>query len=68
MPGDIQVICGSMVGENRQSPASTETPDNLYVTKICYNVIQKLFRKLANNSLVIRTISKLKSSQTLTQL
>ena len=25
MPGDFQVICGSMVGENRQSPASTET-------------------------------------------
>ena len=27
MPGDFQVICGSMVGENRQSPASTETPE-----------------------------------------
>ena len=26
MPGDFQVICGSMVGENRRSPASTETP------------------------------------------
>ena len=26
MPGDFQVIYGSMVGENRRSPASTETP------------------------------------------
>ena len=26
MPDDCQVICGSMVGENRLSPASTETP------------------------------------------
>ena len=26
MPGDFQVICGSMVGENRRLPASTETP------------------------------------------
>ena len=26
MPGNFQVICGSMVGENGQSPASTETP------------------------------------------
>ena len=26
MPGDFQVICSSMVGENRRSPASTETP------------------------------------------
>ena len=28
MPGDSQVICGSMVGENHWSPASTETPAN----------------------------------------
>ena len=28
MPGDIQTIRGSMVGENRRSPASTETPDS----------------------------------------
>ena len=28
MPGDIQTICGSMIGENRRSPASTETPDS----------------------------------------
>ena len=27
MPGDIQVICGSLVGENRRSPASTGTPE-----------------------------------------
>ena len=26
MPADFQVICGSMVGENRRSPASTEIP------------------------------------------
>ena len=26
MPSDFQVICGSMVGKNRRSPASTETP------------------------------------------
>ena len=26
MPGDFQVICGSMVGKNRWSPASTEAP------------------------------------------
>ena len=26
MPGDFQVICGSMVGENRRSPYSSETP------------------------------------------
>ena len=29
MPGDFQVICVSMVGKNRQSPASTETPDHI---------------------------------------
>ena len=26
MPSEFQVTCGSMVGENRRSPASTETP------------------------------------------
>ena len=26
MPGNFQVICGSMVGENCWLPASTETP------------------------------------------
>ena len=30
MPGNFQVICGSMVDKNRQSPASTETPGNCY--------------------------------------
>ena len=30
MPGDFQVIYGSMVGENRRSPASTETPVMLF--------------------------------------
>ena len=32
MPGDFQVICGSMVGENRRSPASTETPVSSIIT------------------------------------
>ena len=27
MPGNFQIICGSMASENRWSPASTETPD-----------------------------------------
>ena len=26
MPGDFQFICGSMVGENRWSPAAAEIP------------------------------------------
>ena len=26
IPGDFQVLCGSMVSKNRQSPVSTETP------------------------------------------
>ena len=26
MPSNFQVICGSLVGKNRRSPASTETP------------------------------------------
>ena len=26
MPGDFQIICGSMVGANHWSPASTKTP------------------------------------------
>ena len=26
VPGDFHVICGSMVGENRRSRVSTETP------------------------------------------
>ena len=26
MPGDFQIICGSVVGEIRRSPAWTETP------------------------------------------
>ena len=30
MPGDFHVICVSMVGENRWSPALTETPGMLY--------------------------------------
>ena len=33
MPGDIQVICGSMVGKNRLLPASTETPEYGYTTR-----------------------------------
>ena len=27
MPGNFQVICGSMVGENLRLPVSNETPD-----------------------------------------
>ena len=27
MTGDFQIICGSLVGANRRSPGSTETPD-----------------------------------------
>ena len=30
MPSDIQVICGSMVNENRWSPALTETPGIIF--------------------------------------
>ena len=30
MPGDFQVICGSMVGENCRSPASIETPEHTH--------------------------------------
>ena len=33
MPGDFQVIRGSVVGKNCWLPASTETPDK---TKIAY--------------------------------
>ena len=28
MPGDFQIICGSIVGKIRRSPASAETPDH----------------------------------------
>ena len=31
MLGDFQVICGSMVGENRRSPSSAETPAQISV-------------------------------------
>ena len=34
MPGNIQVICGSMVDKNRWSPASTKTPASLMKQKI----------------------------------
>ena len=32
MPGDFQVICGSMVSKNRRSPASAETPGYTLMT------------------------------------
>ena len=32
MPNNFQVICGSMVGENRQSPGSAETPGYTLMT------------------------------------
>ena len=41
MPGDFQVICGSMVGENRRSPASTRTPD---IIKKANSKLSKLSR------------------------
>ena len=31
MPGEFQVICGSMVGGNRRSPASTKTPVHIKI-------------------------------------
>ena len=34
MPGDFQVICGSVVGENPRSLASTETPAFIEYIKI----------------------------------
>ena len=34
MPGDIQVIFGSVVDKNRWSPASTKTPASLMKQKI----------------------------------
>ena len=33
MPGDFQVICGSMVSKNHWLLASTETPDLVYRSK-----------------------------------
>ena len=35
MPGDFQVVYGLMFGENRRSPASTETPVNFSNTFYC---------------------------------
>ena len=35
MPGDCQVICGLMVGENHRSQASTETPE--WFSDNCYS-------------------------------
>ena len=32
MPGNFQVICGSMVSENHQLPASPETPEFMHNT------------------------------------
>ena len=34
LPGNFQVICGSMVNKNHQSPALTETPDMLTAAKL----------------------------------
>ena len=33
MPGDIEVICGSVVSENHRSPASIETSARIYTSK-----------------------------------
>ena len=37
MPGDFQVICGSMVSKNCQLPASTETPVQLHQHFVNFN-------------------------------
>ena len=43
MPCNFQVICGSMVVENRRSPASTKTPVLLEIGTICYTFIKRLY-------------------------
>ena len=35
MPGDFQVICGSIIGEIRRSLALTETPDCILTYRNC---------------------------------
>ena len=49
MSGDFQVICGSMVGENRRSPASTEIPalkKRLYCLRFYYTLKRGIPRTL----------------------
>ena len=48
MPGDFQVIWGSMVDENHQSPASTETPEwSIFLSKTsCSKCHQKETNRL----------------------
>ena len=49
MSGDFQVICGSMFGENRRSPASTETPVQLFmlINSFLYSKF-KYFHSISN--------------------
>ena len=49
MPGDFQVICGSMVGENCRSPASSETPVQLFMLIISFLYSKfKYFHSISN--------------------
>ena len=54
MARDFQIICGSMVNENRRSPTSTETPAILYYIilncTILYYTI--LFNTILYNTIV----------------
>ena len=51
MTSNFQIICGLMVSTNRQSPASTETPEKLFLKFVSHNfscaemlqIIKKLF-------------------------
>ena len=49
MSGDFQVICGSMFGENCRSPASTETPVQLFmlINSFLYSKF-KYFHSISN--------------------
>ena len=54
MPGDFQIICGSMVGENRRSPASTETPAQI-VSRLAVEItIMHIFCILSSKHLKIK--------------
>ena len=54
MPGDFQIICGSMVGENRRSPASTETPAHI-VSRLAVEItIMHIFCILSSKHLKIK--------------
>ena len=46
MPSDFQVICGSMVGKNRQSLTSAETPENRVAPRREQSLNQMLLQTL----------------------